>query len=1077
MPTKLSRYCEGVIEAAWLAAVILVPLFFDIYSSRIFEPDKITILRSLALLILGAWIVKVLDEGGIRWERINPGDPPVKFITKTPLLLPILALAVLYIVATMFSVTPRASLWGSYQRLQGTYSTLSYLVVFAAILGNLRKRSQVERLITTIILVSLPIALYGILQRYEIDPVPWGGDTSKRIASNMGNSIFVAAYLVMVFPITILRIVRSFAAILREEERLWTHVASATIYVFIASVQVIALYMSQSRGPALGWLAGSFFLFLLLSLHWNKRWLTIGSIGLAGVMAAFLFVFNISGGPLESLRNSPAIGRFGSLLDAESNSALVRKYIWQGAADLVSPHEPIEYPDGSKDRFNTIRPIIGYGPESMYVAYNPFYVPELAHVEKRNASPDRAHNETWDALVITGVLGILVYLALFTLVFYYGLKWLGLIADRKQRNLFLLLIIGFGAVGAVGLSLWRSVEYFGVGLPFGMLIGLLLYITLVAIFASYQPSSTKGEELRSLTLIVLIAAVVSHFVEINFGIAIAVTRTYFWTYAALLVAVGYILPMYGEYEFTGDANQNTGTDALSRTKMKGSRKKKRKVSSGFRSSQAISNVNKNGFISAIIISTIIITLGFNFISNPRGLTSALDIIWAALTRLPNQNFATSFGVFALIITSWVAMGVVMVSEGVFDQEKSSWWKSFGTVMGISILLTLVFWFWHAGNLATIARNTAGDLAAVMAQVGRYQGLLTNFYLYIFFLILLMAGFLIIGVSAQGRSFTLLGAFAGTVSLIVVIALVAITNLRVIQADIAFKLADPFTRNGQWPVAISIYDRANELAPNEDYYYLFLGRAYLEHAKTIEDIDERDRLINQAEKDLEEAQKINPLNTDHTANLARLYSLWSSYGVTEDEREEMALTSADYFSRAVTLSPKNARIWDEWALLYLNILNQPQNALDRLNHALEIDPGYHWTYALLGEYYSRQARELSEDSDRSEALAKAAETYTQALALTGKRDLIEKHNYGLALGGIYVQQGRYDEAIMVYLQAIDDAPNGAVLWRVEEAIASLYAQQGDSENALLHVINAFQSAPEDQRDRLQNIVNQLQTPQP
>jgi tetratricopeptide (TPR) repeat protein len=192
---------------------------------------------------------------------------------------------------------------------------------------------------------------------------------------------------------------------------------------------------------------------------------------------------------------------------------------------------------------------------------------------------------------------------------------------------------------------------------------------------------------------------------------------------------------------------------------------------------------------------------------------------------------------------------------------------------------------------------------------------------------------------------------------------------------------------------------------------------------------------------------------------------------------MALTSADYFSRAVTLSPKNARIWDEWALLYLNILNQPQNALDRLNHALEIDPGYHWTYALLGEYYSRQARELSEDSDRSEALAKAAETYTQALALTGKRDLIEKHNYGLALGGIYVQQGRYDEAIMVYLQAIDDAPNGAVLWRVEEAIASLYAQQGDSENALLHVINAFQSAPEDQRDRLQNIVNQLQTPQP
>ena len=50
-------------EAAWLAAVMLVPLFFNIYSSRIFEPDKLTLLRSLALVILAAWLVK-LHRGG-----------------------------------------------------------------------------------------------------------------------------------------------------------------------------------------------------------------------------------------------------------------------------------------------------------------------------------------------------------------------------------------------------------------------------------------------------------------------------------------------------------------------------------------------------------------------------------------------------------------------------------------------------------------------------------------------------------------------------------------------------------------------------------------------------------------------------------------------------------------------------------------------------------------------------------------------------------------------------------------------------------------------------------------------------
>ncbi|MCK4727254.1 MAG: O-antigen ligase family protein, partial [Anaerolineales bacterium] len=367
-------------------------------------------------------------------------------------------------------------------------------------LGNIRKREQVERIVTTVILVSLPITLYGILQRFESDPIPWGGDTTIRIAANMGNSIFVAAYLIMTFPLSVYRIVESFKAILTEDQYLYAHVIRSTFYIFIAALQVIAIYMSGSRGPALGWMASSFFLFLLLSLYWNKRWLTLITIFSAGFIAVFLFIFNIEGGPLDNLRNSPAIGRFGNLLNAESNSALVRKYIWQGAADLVTPHEPVKYPDGSLDRFNLLRPIIGYGPESMYVAYNPFYIPELALVERRNASPDRSHNETWDSLVITGVLGIFAYLAIFIAIFYYGLKWIGLITDLKQRRWFFLITFSGGAISALIFSLWRGLEYFGVAIPFGILLGLLVYITLAALIYKYSVPDTLGESLRRLTL-------------------------------------------------------------------------------------------------------------------------------------------------------------------------------------------------------------------------------------------------------------------------------------------------------------------------------------------------------------------------------------------------------------------------------------------------------------------------------------------------------------------------------------------------------------------------------------------------
>ena len=52
MTSKLSRFLSGILEAGWLAAVISVPLFFNIHSERVFEPDKVAILRSIAVLML-----------------------------------------------------------------------------------------------------------------------------------------------------------------------------------------------------------------------------------------------------------------------------------------------------------------------------------------------------------------------------------------------------------------------------------------------------------------------------------------------------------------------------------------------------------------------------------------------------------------------------------------------------------------------------------------------------------------------------------------------------------------------------------------------------------------------------------------------------------------------------------------------------------------------------------------------------------------------------------------------------------------------------------------------------------------
>ena len=1087
MPTKLSRYCEGLMEAAWLAAVIIVPLFFNVYSSRIFEPDKISILRSLALLVIGAWFVKVVDEGRVRWQNMEPGESVLKTILGMPMVVPVLILVLSYSISTIFSVTPRTSLWGSYQRLQGTYTTFSYLVIFAAMLTNLRKRSQIERLVTTIILVSMPIALYGFLQRYQLDPIPWGGNVSSRIASNMGNSIFVAAYLIMVFPLTVGRIVETSDLILKDAPHMALNVARATIYMFIAGAQVFALYMTQSRGPALGWLASTFFVVLLLSLRWRKRWVTFGVIGGALTIAAFLLVLNIKNGPLEWLRQSPALGRFGRILDSESNNALVRKYIWQGASELVSPHAPIEFPDGSKDRLNFLRSIIGYGPESMYVAFNPFYPPLLGQVEKRNASPDRSHNETWDSLVITGVLGFIAYLLVFLAIFYYGLKWLGLIQGGRQKAIFFGCAFGGGIVGALLLIKWGGLAFFGVGLPFGIAVGLILYFAYVALSGTYAAPKSVGEAARSLTLVVLIAAVLAHFLEINFGIAIAVTRTYFWVYSALIVLVGFILPKYGEYgDLTSPFSSKDQEDssAALRPAQKGTRSKRRKVERTSRAWQKAENTwIFKAVIAGLILAVILTTLNYNFVSNPDNLNSTSSIFWSSLTKLSPKAGATSYGILALFVTTWLFSALVFSSELLETSDLRSWLKAFGFILAISGGISLIMALIQSNALKGIANFSPTTDVELVSKVDKIGGLLTQYYVWIFLLTIVLGLFLIHGRIVQVFQQVNWGWVAAPVWLVMVIWGAYGTNLRVTQADIAYKMADPFTNSNQLLLATKLYDHALELAPNEDYYYLFLGRSYLEYAKTIQDEAGMQSLVERAERDLKIAQKINPLNTDHTANLARLYSWWATKTDDPTAKEERGMISNDYYARAIILSPNNSTLWGEWAILLMDVLNKPEEARQHLEHALQLDPAYSFTLGLMGDYFIKLAQNQAEVSSKNADLQKAVGYYQEAVRVAKSTENPAKIGYLVSLGNISIELASQDpekldhqlllQAIEYYEEAVAAKPSSNDLYRIEEQISRLYLQLSDKTNALLHANAALEAAPQDQKESLTAFLSQIQ----
>lgn len=1181
--TKLSAFCDKVLEVGWLLAVIITPLFFNVYSSRVFEPDKLTTLRTVALVMAAVWLVKYIEQRA-------SGRREIGFTWRTPLVLPTIFTVVVYLLSTLLSVTSWVSFFGSYQRLQGTYVLLAYVVIFLVILQGLRTRAQLDRLIGVVIINSLPIALYGLIQRNKLDPLPWGGDVTVRVASNMGNAIFVAAYLIMAAFPTLARIVDAFRSILTDEETSTADVLRAAAYIFTFLVQIIAIWYTQSRGPLMGLLAGLAvwaFLGLLSLQHAARReqpfhprgllkdlgWgvaFGLGSLVAAGAAAAGLYfagqaIFGADSGlpqPIaivtavlvllglwltfvvnrrgwrwlwfsamamaipfiagflainliepvqEWSREQPELRRMSTVLQSESGTGMVRALIWEGGLDMILPHDPIHFPatttdsDGHLDPFNSMRFLVGYGPESMYVAYNPFYPPLLGHYESRTASPDRSHNETLDSLIITGFLGFTAYLWLFGAVFYFGLRWLGVLPDDWRRTLFFALLVVGAAVAVAVVIPTVGPHFFGLAIPAGMVGGLFIYLVVYGISVYWDAEAAPQPHPRFILLTGILSAIVAHFIEINFGISIASTRTTFWAFAGVLAVAGLNLVREHEEEGAGEqggrgagerrsggAREQGGRGARDRRRQKKRRQPTRQPAN----QRTLPAWLWATLAIALLGGFILGTLAFDFVTNSERLDQPLLIIWRALTILPAQDNRTSYGALMIFAFTWLMSAVIFTSEmakrGVFRERKGDW--SLATVLYLLISLTvgLGFALVLTGRHASLLHVQAQTLEDVIGVADRIAGVLTIYYWFIVFVLIAGGAALFMGIRRLPRQTAQSGPWsviAPVVLAVMVSAIVVTTNLKPIQADIVYKQANPYERQKQWLVAVEHYKHALELAPREDFYHLYLGRAYLEYASTLDDPAVREAVLRQTEQTLIEARETNPLNTDHSANLARMYRRWADFAADGETRQDMLQRSADNYTIATTLSPQNAILWNEWATLYL-YAGDFDRAQETISHSLELDSDFDQTWMVQADIYANQGvitdavksyeqaleinprltdvwLRLGDIHTNQQELEKAAQAYEQALELSPKRTRVWR-----VLGSIYAQLGRLDDAIAALQQALELAPEGSDAWDTHRMLAIIYSQLGQNDVALSHAQQALELAPEDQQPAMQGLVESL-----
>src|SRR5687767_1458591 len=117
-----ARWEDFASESIWLCAATFVPYFFNIESARHFEADKAIGARILAIAALAIEGLRLLRGGSIDafWHRSL-----VERIRRSPhraAILTVVLLVVSTLLSTAFSVAPRVSLWGSYERRQGPRS-------------------------------------------------------------------------------------------------------------------------------------------------------------------------------------------------------------------------------------------------------------------------------------------------------------------------------------------------------------------------------------------------------------------------------------------------------------------------------------------------------------------------------------------------------------------------------------------------------------------------------------------------------------------------------------------------------------------------------------------------------------------------------------------------------------------------------------------------------------------------------------------------------------------------------------------------------------------------------------------
>ncbi|MCL6472433.1 MAG: O-antigen ligase family protein [Firmicutes bacterium] len=365
-----------------VAAFALLPLVMSAINYDAYDLPKAIVLYTLTLVILVSYLAYSLLSGGITIKR-------------NPLNKPLFAFAIMVTIATFASPIVLISLIGEYARYENLPTFYAYIILCFMAGQFMNKKEWLDRLLVASAISFGIIAIYGILQYLGLDflpPVMRGFEGRSR--STLGNPVFLGGYIATMGPIF-------FNYFLDRKENIpglpkW-------IVAPLLGLGFITVIFSGSRGAWIGAAVGILAVIILQRKQLLRAVATAFSVSVISTAIALLILLAAGNSVLVGTVNSLQ-ERITTAANPSAGTGASRVEIWKSSLGMIS-----------------VRPLVGYGPDQMYVWSPAFNTLRKAQLEK-NTIPDRAHNIFLQAAINGGLISMLIFLWLVIILIATGLK-------------------------------------------------------------------------------------------------------------------------------------------------------------------------------------------------------------------------------------------------------------------------------------------------------------------------------------------------------------------------------------------------------------------------------------------------------------------------------------------------------------------------------------------------------------------------------------------------------------------------------------------------------------------------------